>query len=161
VLPGISSALVAGIVGFLGYGVSLALFVIALRHLGSARTGAYFSTAPFIGALAAVIALDEPVTAQLVLAGALMALGVWLHLTEHHEHEHLHEAMGHTHPHAHDQHHRHAHGRLDPPGEPHTHFHRHPAMRHSHPHMPDMHHRHRHGRRGWRSWFRARRQEPR
>jgi drug/metabolite transporter (DMT)-like permease len=161
VLPGISPALVAGVVGFFGYGVSLALFVMALRHLGSARTGAYFSTAPFIGAVAAVIALGEPVTVQLVLAGALMALGVWLHLTEHHEHEHLHEAMGHSHPHAHDEHHRHGHGRLDPPGEPHTHFHQHPVMRHSHPHVPDTHHRHQHRRRRWRSWFRARRQEPR
>jgi hypothetical protein len=99
--------------------------------------------APFLGSVAAVAALGEPITAQLVIAGALMAVGVLLHLTEHHEHEHLHEAMAHAHPHLHDEHHRHAHKSTDPPGEPHTHFHRHGRMRHAHPHLPDIHHVHR------------------
>jgi drug/metabolite transporter (DMT)-like permease len=143
-VPSISAAIIAGVVGFLGYGVSLALFIVALRHLGTARTGAYFSTAPFLGSVAAVIVLSEPVTAQLAIAGGLMAVGVWLHLTEHHEHEHLHQPMGHAHPHMHDEHHRHTHGATDPPGEPHTHFHEHGRMRHSHPHSPDMHHGHLH-----------------
>jgi hypothetical protein len=132
-------------VGFFGYGVSLALFVVALRHLGTARTGAYFSTAPFLGSAVAVVVLGEAVTAQLVIAGALMAVGVWLHLTERHEHEHVHEPMAHAHPHVHDEHHQHAHSALDPPGEPHTHFHAHGPMRHAHSHMPDMHHVHKHG----------------
>jgi len=140
----ISGIALAGIVGFLGYGVSVALFVFALRDLGTARTGAYFSTAPFIGSVIAVIALGEPVTAQLLVASAFMALGVWLHLTERHEHEHFHEAVVHTHSHVHDIHHRHAHGLTDPPGEPHTHAHGHKPMRHTHPHVPDMHHTHRH-----------------
>src|SRR5215831_15227075 len=48
-LPSTGVLLAAGAVGFLGYGVSLALFVLALRHLGTARTGAYFSVAPFVG----------------------------------------------------------------------------------------------------------------
>jgi drug/metabolite transporter (DMT)-like permease len=143
-LPAISDIMVAGFVGFLGYGASLALFIVALRHLGTARTAAYFSTAPFIGSAAAVVALGEPITAQLAGAGALMAVGVWLHVTEHHEHEHVHEAMAHAHPHVHDEHHRHAHSPFDPPGEPHTHFHEHGPMRHAHPHVPDMHHIHRH-----------------
>ena len=68
-MPAISTAITAGLVGLLGYGVSLALFIVALRHLGAARTGAYFSTAPFIGAVAAVVFLQEPVTAQLLAAG--------------------------------------------------------------------------------------------
>jgi drug/metabolite transporter (DMT)-like permease len=143
-IPGLSTMMIAGVVGFFGYGVSLALFVIALRHLGTARTGAYFSTAPFLGSVLAVFALGEPITAQLVIAGALMAVGVFLHLTEHHEHEHLHEPIAHAHPHLHDAHHHHAHTGSDPPGEPHTHFHRHSRMRHAHPHLPDMHHAHRH-----------------
>ncbi|MND07304.1 hypothetical protein D3C83_291930 [compost metagenome] len=42
--------LAAGLLGFLGYGISLTLFIVALRHLGTARTGAYFSVAPFFGA---------------------------------------------------------------------------------------------------------------
>jgi len=143
-VPSLSGVLLSGVVGFVGYGVSLALFVVALRGLGTARTGAYFSTAPFIGSAVAVIVFGEPITAQLLVAGALMAIGVLLHLTEHHEHEHLHEALVHKHSHVHDIHHRHAHKASDPPGESHTHSHEHKPMRHRHPHVPDMHHTHRH-----------------
>jgi len=143
-LPPLTAALAAGAVGFVGYGVSLALFVLALRQLGAARTGAYFSTAPFLGAVAAILFLSEPITVQLVLAGLLMGAGVWLHLTEDHEHEHEHEPLEHSHPHVHDAHHQHEHLSDDPPGEPHTHAHRHRRMKHRHPHVPDMHHLHRH-----------------
>jgi len=143
-LPGLLASGIAGVVGFLGYGVSLALFVMALRHLGTARTGAYFSTAPFLGAVAAVVALGEPVSAQLVVAGSLMAVGVWLHLTEHHEHTHVHEPLVHTHPHVHDEHHQHTHMDGVPADEPHTHEHRHGRLTHAHSHAPDMHHQHRH-----------------
>ena len=142
--PEISAVALAGVVGFFGYGVSLALFVIALRHLGTARTGAYFSTAPFLGSAVAVVVLGEPITGPLMIAGGLMAVGVWLHLTERHEHEHIHEPMAHTHPHVHDEHHQHAHSEFDPPGEPHTHYHEHGRILHSHPHVPDMHHLHQH-----------------
>ena len=134
----------AGLVGFFGYGISLVLFVLALRHLGTARTGAYFSTAPFLGAAVAVPLFAEPVTLPLLLAGGLMAVGVWLHLTERHEHEHVHEVLTHEHAHVHDEHHRHAHGPQDPSGEPHSHVHRHAPLRHKHPHYPDLHHRHGH-----------------
>jgi drug/metabolite transporter (DMT)-like permease len=143
-LPGVLTIVAAGMVGFLGYGVSLVLFVIALRHLGSARTSAYFSTAPFFGAAAAIFALGEPITLPLVIAGALMGLGVWLHVSERHQHLHDHEPITHSHAHTHDEHHQHAHGPEDPPGEPHVHEHRHAALVHTHPHMPDMHHQHRH-----------------
>ncbi len=143
-LPAVSPLVVAGVVGFLGYGVSLVLFVFALRHLGTARTGAYFSTAPFLGAAAAVLFLGEALTIQLGIAGLLMALGVWLHLTEIHEHEHEHDPLEHAHPHVHDAHHQHAHAPGAPPGEPHTHAHRHVRLRHEHAHVPDMHHTHRH-----------------
>jgi drug/metabolite transporter (DMT)-like permease len=143
-VPAWGSILTAAVVGFLGYGVSLVLYVRALRDLGTARTGAYFSTAPFLGAVAALLILREPVTLHLLLAGALMAFGVWLHLTETHEHEHEHEEIEHAHAHVHDEHHKHIHGPGDPPGEPHTHWHKHPRMRHRHAHVPDMHHTHRH-----------------
>jgi drug/metabolite transporter (DMT)-like permease len=143
-IPAVSPALTAAIVGFLGYGVSLALFVRALRDLGTARTGAYFSTAPFIGAVASVVLLQEPLTLRLVAAALLMGAGVYLHLTESHEHEHEHDALEHVHAHVHDEHHRHEHRLDDPPGEPHVHAHRHTRLRHTHPHVPDMHHTHRH-----------------
>lgn len=136
--------------GFASYGVSLTLFVLALRKLGTARTGAYFSIAPFIGAAASLVVFRERPTLLLLSSAALMALGVWLHLTERHEHEHAHEAMEHAHAHVHDEHHRHAHAPGDPPVTdpvPHAHPHRHDAMRHTHPHYPDLHHRHAHGER--------------
>src|SRR5262245_58769735 len=142
--PRLGLALAAAAVGLLGYGVSLACFILALRHLGTARTGAYFSVAPFVGATVAVAALAEPVTARFVIAAALMAVGLFLHLTERHEHEHEHEPMAHAHRHVHDAHHQHAHAPGDPPGEPHTHRHEHSRLVHSHPHYPDMHHRHSH-----------------
>jgi drug/metabolite transporter (DMT)-like permease len=143
-LPGPLGLAGAAAVGFLGYGLSLVLFVLALRHLGAARTSAYFSTAPFIGAGLAVPLFGEPVTARLVLAGLLMLAGVVIHLAEAHDHEHAHEAIEHAHRHVHDIHHRHAHGPGDPVGEPHMHRHRHLPLVHRHPHYPDLHHRHRH-----------------
>ena len=143
-LPDLAAVASAAVVGFFGYGVSLVLFVLALRHLGTARTGAYFSTAPFLGAALALILFREPVTVQLVGAAILMTVGVYLHLSERHEHEHSHEALDHEHRHVHDEHHQHTHDAGEPPGEPHTHSHRHTPMRHKHPHYPDLHHRHGH-----------------
>jgi drug/metabolite transporter (DMT)-like permease len=133
------------LVGFVGYGVSLALFVAALRLLGTARTGAYFSVAPFVGAIASLLLLHEPLRPALAVAGLLMAGGLWLHLTERHEHEHRHEPLVHAHRHIHDEHHRHDHGPGDPEGEPHAHEHVHEPLVHRHPHYPDIHHRHPHG----------------
>jgi drug/metabolite transporter (DMT)-like permease len=142
-LPGWLDTAGAMLVGLLAYGVSLALFVVALRHLGTARTGTYFSVAPFFGAVLA-LAMGEPVTLPLVVAGVLMAVGIWLHLTEQHLHSHRHEAMTHEHEHAHDEHHQHEHDEPVAPGTRHSHEHHHAAAVHAHPHFPDMHHRHRH-----------------
>ncbi len=130
-------------VGLLAYGVSLALFVVGLRHLGTARTGAYFSVAPFFGAVLAV-AMGAPVTLPLLMAGALMALGTWLHLSEHHDHGHTHDEMEHSHEHIHDEHHLHAHDHPVTPGTRHSHPHHHAPLIHTHPHFPDAHHRHGH-----------------
>ena len=134
----------AFIVGFAGYGLSLVLFVLALRSLGTARTGAYFSTAPFVGAILSVLLWREPVSQLLLAAGGLMAFGVWLHLTERHLHRHTHQPLSHSHSHSHDEHHQHKHSPDNPPGGPHTHPHDHESLTHSHPHYPDIHHRHGH-----------------
>jgi drug/metabolite transporter (DMT)-like permease len=145
--PGTGLAAAAALLGFASYGASLTLFVIALRHLGTARTGAYFSVAPFFGAALAIPLLGEAVTMQLLAAGALMTAGVWLHLTERHAHEHLHEALLHSHEHVHgagDEHHEHEHEFAVAAGTRHTHLHRHETIRHTHRHYPDAHHRHDH-----------------
>ena len=142
-LPGAGQIAAAMGVGFLAYGVSLALFVLALRHLGASRAGAYFSTAPFVGALFAVLWLGEPVTWPLLAAALLMGGGIWLHLTEHHAHPHQHEALEHAHLHDHDDAH-HAHTHAPAVTGPHSHPHRHEPLVHSHAHYPDAHHRHAH-----------------
>ncbi|ASG24446.1 DMT family transporter [Nitrospirillum viridazoti] len=143
-LPSVGVTAATAVVGFFGYGLSLVLFVLGLRHLGTARTGAYFSMAPFIGAILALMLFDEPLTWRLMAAAVLMGVGLYLHLVEHHEHEHAHEEMVHEHVHVHDEHHQHDHAPSTSPGEPHSHVHRHAPMVHRHPHYPDLHHRHSH-----------------
>ena len=143
-LPAPGTIATAATLGWLSYGLSLTLFVVALRHLGAARTGAYFSLAPFAGA-ALSLALGEPATSTLALAAAMMGIGVWLHLSERHRHRHRHAPIDHSHPHRHDdQHHRHAHDHPVAPGTVHTHPHHHDAITHDHIHYPDEHHRHPH-----------------
>ena len=142
-LPELPELFGAMIVGLLAYGVSLALFVVGLRHLGTARTGAYFSIAPFFGAMLALL-MGEPVTIPLLIAGALMALGTWLHLTERHEHQHAHTEIEHDHEHIHDEHHQHEHNTVIDLGAKHSHLHRHKSLTHTHLHYPDTHHQHTH-----------------
>ncbi len=144
-LPSVGATLAALIVGLFAYGVSLSLFIIGMRHIGTARAGAYFSVAPFFGAVIAVV-MGEPVTWPLIVAAALMAIGVWLHLTERHEHEHKHEPLTHDHWHAHDEHHQHEHpdGMVVPARGWHRHDHSHERVTHTHEHYPDAHHRHGH-----------------
>jgi drug/metabolite transporter (DMT)-like permease len=143
-LPSLEVTAGAAAIGLFGYGVSLVLFVLALRHLGSARAGAYFSVAPFFGAMLAVMMQGDPVTWRFLGAGGLMAAGVWLHLSERHDHVHEHRYREHTHTHVHDEHHRHTHD-FDWDGhEPHVHSHAHMPLVHAHAHYPDLHHRHPH-----------------
>jgi drug/metabolite transporter (DMT)-like permease len=142
--PTAGAAVAAGILGFFGYGVSLVLFVIALRELGAARTGAYFATAPFIGVATAFTVLGERPDVAFFIALPLMACGVWLHLTERHSHTHFHDRLVHDHPHRHDAHHRHEHAFPWDGAEPHRHEHVHEPLIHAHPHFPDLHHRHEH-----------------
>lgn len=143
-LPNAGVVLAAMLVGLLGYGISLVLFVLALRGLGAARTGAYFSLAPFMGAAVAVVFVGESTGSMFWLAAALMGWGLYLHLTEHHDHLHQHEALTHDHWHTHDAHHQHTHNIVWRGSGAHQHPHHHDALQHSHPHYPDMHHQHPH-----------------
>ncbi len=144
--PASSAAFVLGalVLGSLSYGASVVLDAFALRAIGAAREAAYFATAPFVGALAALALLGEPLHGRDVLAMLVMIAGVALLMRERHVHGHTHEQLEHEHLHEHDDHHRHDHDVGDPPGEPHSHFHRHLPLVHDHPHVPDAHHRHEH-----------------
>lgn len=143
-LPAVDLTARALVIGAFSYGASILLDLYALRLLGAAREAAYFATAPFVGALAAVPLLGERLTATDLGAGAAMALGIALLLRERHRHTHQHEPLVHEHVHTHtDEHHGHAHE--GPVTEPHSHPHRHVALTHDHPHVSDLHHRHAHG----------------
>lgn len=134
----------AGLLGFLGIGVSLVAFIVSLGKIGTARTGALFSTAPFLGSILSILILKESVSVPFLLALLLMACGVWFHLSENHEHEHTHVVLEHAHEHIHDEHHQHSHQVTDPSGLSHNHLHRHENLTHSHSHFPDIHHQHSH-----------------
>jgi drug/metabolite transporter (DMT)-like permease len=143
-LPGALKIAAAMPTGLAGYGVSLVLFVVALRNLGSARTGAYFSVAPIFGVALSVVLWPEMPSILFWVAAALMTLGIWLHVRERHEHPHTHDVLAHNHRHRHDEHHQHTHEFEWDGEEPHTHPHRHVPITHMHAHFPDIHHRHIH-----------------
>jgi drug/metabolite transporter (DMT)-like permease len=142
-LPSLGGIAAGMLLGLLSYGISLVLFIYALRHIGSARTAAHFSTAPFFGAVLAVVVLGEPLTLPFIIALGLMVIATWLVLRESHQHEHTHHPMTHEHRHVHDAHHQHTHDGSEG-AEPHSHAHRHEPLTHSHAHLPDIHHRHTH-----------------
>jgi drug/metabolite transporter (DMT)-like permease len=128
--------------GAVSYGTSLVLFILAMRELGAARTGAYFAAAPFFGAAGGLL-LGEALTAGLIAAAALMAAATWLLVHERHSHRHRHAASVHSHRHVHDAHHQHAHDGREG-SEPHVHPHPTGPLEHEHPHTPDIHHDHGH-----------------
>lgn len=131
------------VVGALGYGASITLWVRGAQQLGAARGQVIFATAPFIGAVLSWVVLSDAFHAVQLIAMALAAVGVGLSLQSDHLHEHSHRVMHHTHEHTHDDdHHDHAH----PDGfvGRHSHPHEHRQLVHAHPHVPDLHHRHDH-----------------
>jgi hypothetical protein len=142
-LPSVRNTIAATLIGFFSYGLSLVLFIIALRHLGSTRTSAHFGTAPFFGIALSIILLNEPLTTGFAVGLMLMIFATSPVLTETHEHFHVHTPVTHEHPQRHDEHHDHAHSGQEG-SEPHSHIHTHAPLAHSHPHLPDLHHRRRH-----------------
>jgi drug/metabolite transporter (DMT)-like permease len=141
--PATSAAFGIAACGAAGFGASLWLYLRAQRGIGAARTSSIFAIAPFVGAAIAWAMGERAAGVSTWFAGALCALGLWLHLTEAHGHPHAHDALEHEHPHGHDEGHHVHHHDVYPDGE-HSHCHRHEATVHSHPHGLDVHHRHRH-----------------
>jgi drug/metabolite transporter (DMT)-like permease len=145
--PTASQAISLLAIGASAFGLSLRAYLLAQRLIGAARTGSIYAFAPLIGVALSVALGDRTLGWLAALGGALMAIGVVLHLTEQHAHDHFHEPVEHEHAHQHeDGHHDHDHSPDELPkgGESHSHWHRHAAARHSHPHTPDLHHQHKH-----------------
>jgi drug/metabolite transporter (DMT)-like permease len=144
-LPGIGVVLGSLLLGAVSYGLSIMLFVHAMRGLGSARTSALFGAAPFVGAALSFLLFRESLGLLALIAAPLMAIGALLLVGEDHSHSHWHAASEHEHRHVHDEHHNHTHqGGEAVPAGPHSHLHQHTPLRHTHPHAPDIHHRHGH-----------------
>jgi drug/metabolite transporter (DMT)-like permease len=143
-LPPLATTAAALLLGFASFGLSIVLDVYALRLLGAAREAAFFATAPFVGALAAIPLLGEQPGPRQLAAAAFMASGALLLLRERHAHLHAHADLAHEHGHVHDAHHQHTHPDADAAAGPHSHSHRHEPLIHDHPHVPDLHHRHPH-----------------
>lgn len=142
-LPSAGAAAALLAIGATGYGLSLRFYLLAQRAFGAARTGSVFAFAPFIGAGVAMAIGDRSPGWLTACGGALMLIGVVLHLAESHAHEHDHLSIEHEHAHDHDDgHHTHRHDPM--PAGPHSHWHRHELLRHAHAHVPDAHHAHRH-----------------
>jgi len=142
-LPGAGIIAGAMILGCLSYGVSIVLFIHAMRGLGAARTSALFGIAPLAGMLLSFIIFQEIPTWMFLVALPLMVVGTLLLVNEQHEHHHIHEMTVHDHAHTHDdEHHAHDHDKLVE-GK-HSHNHEHDELSHEHDHMPDLHHRHIH-----------------
>ncbi len=156
--PGYSSIIKSLITGFFGYGLSLLLFILALRQIGASRTGAYFSIAPFFGAIASIFIFKENPGCAFYISFILMAAGIYCHLSENHDHSHKHTYLCHEHVHSHDDmHHNHNHNYMRHSkfnyeyiednkikNHVHSHFHEHQPVLHSHFHYPDIHHEHEH-----------------
>jgi drug/metabolite transporter (DMT)-like permease len=145
-LPDLPAILKAMLLGCFSYGISIILFILAMRNLGAARTSALFGIAPFTGALLSFLLFHQWPGLLFMLVLPLMAAGVVLLLYENHNHRHVHYAMEHEHSHGHDdEHHSHHHDHPEQlPDGLHSHPHIHPTVEHEHEHMPDIHHRHPH-----------------
>jgi drug/metabolite transporter (DMT)-like permease len=144
-IPQLSSIAIAMLIGFVCYGLSLYLYVLALRGLGAARTGAFFAIAPFGGAMLGMAMFQDSLTIGFLVSLPLLVAGAVLLFSEAHGHSHTHKNLDHEHRHSHDdEHHAHAHDAEIMPGQAHSHNHEHEATEHAHPHAPDIHHRHEH-----------------
>jgi len=134
------------LLGSLSFGISIALFILAMRDLGAARTSALFGTAPFVGALLSFLLFQEFPGVLFAISFSIMIVGSASLLGEKHAHKHIHAVIEHDHRHGHsDGHHAHDHGQGKiSTGTVHSHPHNHEAIEHSHQHLPDTHHRHGH-----------------
>jgi drug/metabolite transporter (DMT)-like permease len=142
--PRLGSILLALLLGFLSYGLSIFLFVHAMRGLGAGRTSTLFGTAPLAGILLSIIIYRENPGIFFLFALLIMASGAYILIKEDHSHEHLHAEFVHDHRHAHlDGHHVHEHA-ASSANQAHSHVHTHGSVKHTHDHAPDLHHRHSH-----------------
>jgi len=145
-LPSFKFIFLAMVLGYFSYGLSIVLFIRAMRELGSARTSALFGTAPFVGVALSLLLFRENQGTLFLLSLPIMIMGAVFLLKENHEHLHKHDTTEHEHRHNHsDSHHTHGHSDDEiPKNGYHSHVHKHDFLSHEHQHTPDIYHRHAH-----------------
>lgn len=77
-------ALLALLLGFISYGMSLYFYISSQRYLGAARTSAYYATAPFVGSIFSFVLLGENLTLIFAIAFMVMMIGTWVAIKENH-----------------------------------------------------------------------------
>lgn len=130
-IPAVKWLVAVLVLGFVAYGLSIHFYIMAQKHLGAAKTSAYYSIAPFLGVAFSVALLGERPGVQFFAACLIMITATILMIKDSialqhtHEHEHIH-----THEHTHKHTHTHVHE-----GEENMHTHQHSEMmEHEHVH---------------------------
>lgn len=85
ILPEIKWIILTLVLGFISYGISVSLYIYAQRFLGAAKTGAYFSAAPFFGVLFSLILLNEKPLFQFYIALFIMIIASILVIKDTHD----------------------------------------------------------------------------
>ena len=116
-LPSARYIILAMLLGFIAYGLSIFLYIRAQRDLGAAKTSAYYAVAPFVGTFLAFLINGEQLsTAYLVglffmIIGTLFVVADTLMKNHSHLHTHLithtHDGSTHTHVITHEHVHEH------------------------------------------------------
>lgn len=127
--------------GFVAYGMSINFYIMAQKHLGAAKTSAFYSVAPFLGVAFSMLLIGERPELRFYIALAIMLVATVLmvkdtvslqHTHEHshtHTHTHSHGDIVHTHEHTHIHSHLHVHDKNEE-----IHSHRHKEL-HDHEHV--------------------------
>lgn len=93
-LPALRYILLALLLGFVAYGLSIFVYIRAQKELGAAKTSAYYAIAPFISMALSFIFLHETITLTFLIAMTIMVAGtvlvVWDTMIIHHAHLHTH-----------------------------------------------------------------------
>ena len=116
-IPEIKYIIIALLLGFVAYGLSIFMYIRAQRDLGAAKTSAYYAVAPFVGTFLAFIVNGEKLTLTYFIGLVFMIIGsmfiVYDTMVKYHIHSHshtivhTHDGITHTHVVVHEHGHRH------------------------------------------------------
>ena len=76
-LPDALSIVLALLLGFVAYGLSILFYIYAQRSLGAAKTSAYYAVAPFIGVALSLALFREIPSGWFIAALIVMIAGTW------------------------------------------------------------------------------------